>query len=95
MAAYTVIRTKVHDPDAHSAFVEKATALLHECGGEFVVRGGRCVTLEGEEPDIVVVQRFPDIESAQAYYDHPAYQEALKSVGDSCTRQMVIVDGVS
>lgn len=94
MAAYTVIRTKVHDREAHAAFAEKVTALLPEFGGEFVVRAGRCVTLEGQEPDIVVIQRFPDVESAQAYYDHPAYQEALKSVCDSCTRHMVIVEGV-
>lgn len=94
MATYTVIRTKVHDPEAHSAFVEKAAALLPECGGEFVVRAGRGVTLEGEEPDAVVIQRFPDMAAAQAYYDHPAYQEALSLVRDSCTRQVVIVDGV-
>ena len=95
MAAYTIIRTKVHDSEAHSIFVEKVTALLPEFGGEFVARGGRCVTLEGEETDVVVVERFPDMASAQAYYDHPEYQEALKSVRDSCTRQVVTVEGVS
>ena len=94
MATYTVIRTKVHDAEAHSAFVEKAAALLPRCGGEFVVRAGECVTLEGEEPDLVVVQRFPDIAAARAFYDHPEYQEALSLVRDACTRQMVIVEGV-
>ena len=94
MATYTVIRTKVHDPEAYSAFVEKAAALLPGCGGEFVVRAGKCVTLEGDEPDVVVIQRFSDMAAAQAYYDHPEYQEALRLVGDSCTRQMVIVEGV-
>ena len=94
MAAYTVIQTKVHDAEAHSAFVDKATALLPKCGGEFVVRAGECVTLEGDEPDVVVIQRFADTESAQAYYDHPEYQEALRLIGDACTRQMVIVESV-
>ena len=52
MAAYTVIRTQVHDPEAYSAFVERVTALMPEFGGEFAVRADRCVTLEGEEPPI-------------------------------------------
>ena len=94
MATYTVIRAKVHDPEAHSAFVEKAVALLPRCRGEFVVRTDECVTLEGEEPDVVVIQRFPDMAAAQAYYDHPEYQEALSLVRGSSTRQMVIVEGV-
>ena len=95
MAAYTVIRTKVHDREAYSTFVERVTALMPEFGGEFAVRADRCVTHEGEEPDIVVIQRFPDMGSAQAYYDHPEYQEALSAVRGACTRQVVIVEGVS
>jgi len=95
VAAYTVIRTQVHDPEAYSAFVERVTALMPEFGGEFVVRAGRCMTLEGEEPDVVVIQRFPDMGSAQAYYDHPEYQEALSTVSGACTRKVVIVEGVS
>jgi len=95
VAAYTVIRTQVHDPEAYSAFVESVTALMPEFGGEFVVRADSCVAREGEEPDIVVIQRFPDMGSAQAYYDHPEYQEALSIAGGACTRQMVIVEGVS
>ena len=94
MAAYTVIRTKVHDSEAYSAFVERVTALMPEFGGEFAVRADRCMAPEGEAPDIIVIQRFPDMGSAQAYYDHPEYQEALSNVRDSCTRQVVIVEGV-
>ncbi|MDE2874388.1 MAG: DUF1330 domain-containing protein [Gemmatimonadota bacterium] len=94
MAAYTVIRTKVHDPVAYSAFVQRVTALMPEFGGEFAVRADRCVAPEGSAPDIVVIQRFPDMGSAQAYYDHPEYQEALSNVRGACTREVVIVEGV-
>lgn len=94
MAAYVVIRTKVHDPEAYSAFVERATAVLARRGGEFLARAGKCVTQEGEEPDVVVIQRFSDMASAQAYYDDPEYQEALHRAGAACTRQVVIVEGV-
>ena len=93
MAAYIVIRTKVHDPEAHSAFAEAATALLAQSDGEFVVRARECATLEGEAPDIVVVQRFPDAASARAFYDSSGHQQALKDAGGAFTREVVIVEG--
>lgn len=94
MAAYIVIRTKVEDLEAHSAFAEAATALLAQSDGEFVVRARECETLEGETPDVVVVQRFPDAASARAFYDSPGHQQALKSAGGAFTREVVIVEGV-
>ncbi|WP_419937012.1 DUF1330 domain-containing protein [Candidatus Palauibacter sp.] len=94
MAAYIVIRTKVQDPEAHSAFAEAATALLAQSDGEFVVRARECATLEGEAPDVVVVQRFPDAASARAFYDSAEHQQALKGAGGAFTREVVIVEGV-
>ncbi|WP_420617261.1 DUF1330 domain-containing protein [Candidatus Palauibacter sp.] len=94
MAAYIVIRTKVQDPEAHAAFAEAATALLEKSDGEFVVRARECATLEGETPDVVVVQRFPDAASAQAFYDSPGHQQALAAAADAFTREVVIVEGV-
>lgn len=93
MSAYVVIRTKVRDPEAHSAFAEAATALFAQSDGEFVVRARECTTLEGEAPDVVVVQRFPDAASAQAFYDSPGHQQALKAAAGAFTREVVIVEG--
>ena len=94
MAAYLVIRTKVQDPEAHRAFVETAIALFAQSDGEYLVRAGECVTLEGGEPDFVVVQRFPDAASARAFYDSPGHREARKLAGEAFTREVVIVEGV-
>ncbi|WP_419164059.1 DUF1330 domain-containing protein [Candidatus Palauibacter sp.] len=86
-------RIRVHDPEAHGAFTAAATALFAQSDGEFVVRARECETLEGETPDVVVVQRFPDAASAQAFYDSPGHQQALKSAGGAFTREVVIVEG--
>ena len=94
MAAYVVIRTKVQDPEAHGAFAATARALFERSDGEILVRARECVTLEGEAPDVVVVQRFPDVASAQAFYDSPGHQEALKLAAGAFTREVVIVEGV-
>lgn len=88
-----MIRTKVQDPEAHGAFAPTPTALFAQSDGEFLVRARECVTLEGEEPD-VVVQRFPDAASPQAFYDSPEHQEALTLAAGASTREIVIVEGV-
>ena len=95
MAAYIVVRVNVHDPEAYATFVETAVAVSAKTGGEFVVRAHESVLLEGEQPDAVVIQRFPDQAAAQAYYDDPDYREALRRAGESFTRDVVIVEGVS
>ena len=94
MAAYLVIRTKVQDPAAHGVFAATATALFAQSDGEFIVRARECAALEGEQPDVVVVQRFPDAASAQAFYDSPDHQRALKLAAGAFTREVVIVEGV-
>ena len=37
---------------------------------------------------------FPSLEKAIAAYDSPAYQEALKALGDSAVRDLRIVEGL-
>lgn len=95
MAAFIVIRTKVHDSEAYAAFVETAEAVSAKTGGEFLVRARESVLLEGQQPDAVVIQRFPDLAAARAFYDAPEYREALRLAGRSFTRDVVIVEGVS
>ena len=38
---------------------------------------------------------FPDLASAEACYNSPAYQEALSFARDSAVRDLVIVEGVA
>ena len=67
MAGCIVIRTEVHDSEAYATFAETAEAVSAKTGGEFLVRAHRSVLLNGEEPDVVVNQRFPDTAAAQAF----------------------------
>ena len=43
----------------------------------------------------VVVIEFPSVENAVAAHDSPAYQAALKVLGDGVERDMRIVEGVA
>ena len=42
----------------------------------------------------VVVIEFPSVKEALAAHDSPAYQEALRVLGDAAERDMRVVEGV-
>lgn len=42
----------------------------------------------------VVVTEFPSVEQAVAAYESPAYQEALRALGDGAVRDVRIVEAV-
>jgi uncharacterized protein (DUF1330 family) len=41
-----------------------------------------------------VVTEFPSVEQAVAAYESPAYQEALRALGDGAVRDVRIVEAV-
>ena len=93
MSAYIVTHINVHDPEAYQEFVVVAQALFAKSNGELLVQSPRCIALEGESPSRVIIQRFPDAASAQAFYDSAEYQDALRVARASATRQSVLVPG--
>ena len=65
MSAYVVTHVHVHDRDKYDEFLAAAMPLFKKWGGEIEVGSSECTALEGECPSRVVVQRFPDSESAR------------------------------
>jgi uncharacterized protein (DUF1330 family) len=65
-------------------------------GGEYLVRGGRHETLEGDwQPHRVAVLRFPSYERAKAFYDSETYRQVRsKRAGATEYFNMVLVEGV-
>ncbi len=78
MPAYVVaIRDKTKDPaelKAYSATAGKARAE----GMKLLAAYGANEALEGPPTEGVVLIEFPDMASAKAWYDSPAYTEARK-----------------
>jgi uncharacterized protein (DUF1330 family) len=78
MAAYIVADVEVTNPEGYAGYTREVPSTLAPFGGEFVVRGGRTETLEGDwQPKRLVVIRFDSLEQAQAWYRSPAYQAIL------------------
>ncbi|MCK5275900.1 MAG: DUF1330 domain-containing protein, partial [Alphaproteobacteria bacterium] len=56
MVAYWIGRVRVTDADGYGKYAALAGPAIEKHGGRFLARGGRLVTLEGEEyPRNVVV----------------------------------------
>jgi uncharacterized protein (DUF1330 family) len=85
----------VKNPDAFAAYAKLAPAAIQAAGGRFVVRGNPAKVYEKGLAQRVVMIEFDSVAQALAAHDSPAYQEALKVLGnDSVHRDLRIVEGL-
>ena len=94
MSAYWIARVRVTDTDSYGQYAKRAGPAIQKFGGRFLARGGRHVTLEGEDFERNVVVEFPSMDAAEACYASPAYREALAFAEKSAVRNLCIVEGV-
>ena len=73
---------------------ENAPAFQEKFGIRPLVVYGASDALEGNNPDGIVMLQFPTIEDARAWYDSPAYQEALAYRKEAAAWRVVIVEGL-
>ena len=95
-AAYILVDSLVTDPEQFKQYAALAPAAVAAAGGEYLARGGRNETLEGDwKPPRLTVLRFPSYESAKAFYDGVAYQTVRQKRVDATHHfNMVLVEGV-
>jgi uncharacterized protein (DUF1330 family) len=94
MSAYVIVNIEVLDAARYEEYKAKVPALIRKHGGEYLVRGGKHVVLEGEwKPERLVILRFPDMASAQAMLDDPEYQPLLALRQRVAKTDMVAVEG--
>jgi len=96
MAAYVIADVKVRDPEQYKQYQALSPGAITAAGGEFLVRGGRSETLEGDwQPARMVVARFATFEAAKAFYDSALYLEArARRAGATEHFNMIVVEGV-
>jgi uncharacterized protein (DUF1330 family) len=95
-SAYLIVEMKVSDPQRYQEYMAAAPAAVKAAGGEYLVRGGRHETLEGEwHPHRVAVLRFPSYAQAKAFYDGAQYTAVrAKRKGATDFFNMILVEGV-
>jgi uncharacterized protein (DUF1330 family) len=94
--AYVIADVKVSDPEQYKRYQALSPGAIAAAGGEFLVRGGRHESLEGDwRPDRVVVARFPSYEAARAFYDSTLYLAArAERAGATEHFNMIVVEGI-
>ena len=94
--AYWVVTYRaIKNQDAFAAYAKLAVPAAQEGGGRFIVRGNPAKTYEAGMNQRVVVVEFDSLAKALACHETPAYQAALKALGDGAERDIRVVEGVS
>lgn len=95
MSAYVVmLRERVTDPDELDVYSAAARAARAAHPITPVIGYGAITTLEGTPLDGILVNEFPTVEDALAWYNSPAYQAALPHRQAAADYRVLIVEGV-
>jgi uncharacterized protein (DUF1330 family) len=84
----------ISNPEAVAAYAKLAGPALAAAGGKFLARGVAAQAYEAGLKERIVVIEFPSVATAIAAHDSPAYQDALKALGDGAVRDLRIVEGL-
>lgn len=95
-AAYIIVDMSISDMDQYRQYMAEAPAAVAAAGGEYLVRGGRFETLEGDwHPARIAMLRFPSFEKAKVFYDDEMYRAArAKRAGATAFFNMILVEGI-
>ena len=89
----TVYRS-ISDPAKLAAYAKLAPPAIAPFGGRYLARATASAAFEAGLKERIVISEFPSVEKALAAHDGPAYQAALKALGDGAVRDLRIVEGL-
>jgi uncharacterized protein (DUF1330 family) len=84
----------IKDPDKLAAYAKLAPAALAPFGVKYMVRGTAAAAFEAGIKQRVVISVFDNVEKALAAHASPAYQAAVKVLGDGAVRDVRIVEAL-
>ena len=94
MPAYVVVDITVNDPQTYERYKLLAPPAIAAFQGKYLVRGGRCETLEGEwDPPRLVILEFPNTDAAKAWWESEEYAAAKALRQASASTEMLLIDG--
>jgi uncharacterized protein (DUF1330 family) len=95
MPAYFVaVRTAVKNPEEMAAYGKKARASMAGHPVKALAAYGKIRSTDGPRTDGAVILEFPTFEAAEAWYDSPAYQDAVVHRFAGAEYRTFIIQGV-
>jgi uncharacterized protein (DUF1330 family) len=95
MSVYAVANYRVTSPEGFADYAAHAGRTIAAHGGEALAVDRASIAVEGEPAPVVVLLRFPDLESLQGWYDSPEYQEIVALRTENTEGTMVFARGVA
>ncbi len=91
---WVTIYRSISDPAKLAKYAELAPKATSPFGCKYLARGTAANAYEAGLKQRIVISEFPSVEAANAAYNSPGYQEALKALGDGAERDLRIVGGL-
>ncbi|MGC3862155.1 DUF1330 domain-containing protein [Micromonospora chersina] len=85
----------INDADKVAAYAELAGPALSAAGGTFLARGLPSHAFESGRMERTTLIEFDSVDAALAAHETPAYQEALRALGDGADRDLRIIEAAS
>lgn len=92
-AYWIVCYREIKDPNKLAAYAKLSLPAIQAGGGRVLARGTAVKAYESGQLERTVLIEFDSVEHAITVHDSPAYQEALKALGDGAVRDMRVVAG--
>ena len=84
----------IRDPEALAAYAAIAVPALQAAGARTLARGNPAQVYEAGLRERTVLMEFDSVAKAVAAHDSPAYQEALRALGDAVDRDIRIIEAI-
>ena len=91
---WIAVYEKIENMETLKKYAAKATDAISKYSGKFLVRGGKNVTLEGNQSPRTVIVQFPTFEEAVKCYNSDEYQKAHDILKGSVKRNLQIIEGI-
>jgi uncharacterized protein (DUF1330 family) len=88
------IYRSISDEDKLAAYAKLAPEAIAPFGGRYLARGTAAAAYDAGLKDRIVMSEFPSVEQANAAYNSPGYQNALKALGNGAVRDIRIIAGL-
>ena len=91
---WIAVYEKIENMETLKKYATHATKAISKYSGKFLVRGGKNITLEGNQSPRTVIVEFPSFSDAEKCYNSNEYKEAVNILKNSVKRNLQIVEGI-
>ena len=91
---WVALYKKIKDTNNLKNYAAKVTPIIKSYGGKPLVRGGKCIILEGDNFPRTVIWEFPSYEKAVKCHNSKEYQDGWAIAKKTTERNLQIVEGV-